>query len=102
MEMIENNLELPWFWEFISFNPNLTIDFIERHKHRKFNWMNISRNYLKNCSTLRLIKQKTISKWWKKKFYFKKLKRLVILKKIMNEKLKGNKDVIILIINYLC
>jgi hypothetical protein len=99
--MIDNNLDLPWFWEYISFNPNLTTNFIERHQNRKFNWMHISGNYLQKCASLRLIKQKKISKWWKTKLISIRIKRLNLVINLLDEFLYGNKDIISLIVCYL-
>jgi hypothetical protein len=49
MDYIEKNLaspELrsvkPWVWQGISWNPNLTMDFIEKYPDKDWNWHGIS------------------------------------------------------------
>jgi hypothetical protein len=34
----------PWIWYFISQNPNLTINFIEKYLEKDWNWNAISSN----------------------------------------------------------
>ena len=45
MKDIEENVDLPWDWNDVCENPNLTIDFIRQFKDIKpLNWINISKN----------------------------------------------------------
>ena len=44
LETIENNLELPWKWDLISSNKNLTFDFIRKHFNKPWNIEKINRN----------------------------------------------------------
>jgi hypothetical protein len=47
MDDINNNMNLQWEWEFISNNPNITIDFIKSHMDLFQSgkvWINISKN----------------------------------------------------------
>ena len=34
----------PWYWRYISKNPNLTMEFIEAHHEKSWNWGWISEN----------------------------------------------------------
>jgi hypothetical protein len=48
MSDITNNLDLPWDWEEVSNNPNITIDFIKNDLQspnpKDWNWENLSKN----------------------------------------------------------
>jgi len=43
MDMIEDNLDLPWCYGSVSLNPNITIDFIRKHDDR-VDFVRLSRN----------------------------------------------------------
>ncbi len=47
METIEQHPHKPWDWYWISHNPNITMDFIERHPDKRWNWNWISINEFK-------------------------------------------------------
>ena len=42
MEIIENNPDKPWDWEWISNNDNITIDFVEKHIDKPWDWEQVS------------------------------------------------------------
>jgi hypothetical protein len=42
MEFIEKHLDSPWDWNTISSNPNLTMEFIEANPDKPWNWLVIS------------------------------------------------------------
>ena len=44
MEIINENHELPWKWNWISCNPDITMDFINDHPEKDWNWPCISSN----------------------------------------------------------
>ena len=44
MEFVEKYPEKPWNWDWISYNPNLTMEFVEQHPEKPWDWINISRN----------------------------------------------------------
>ena len=44
MEMIEKYSDKPWEWNYISQNPNITIEFIEKYPYKLWNWNGISQN----------------------------------------------------------
>ena len=44
MEIIEKYPNKPWDWEFISENPNITIEFIEKYPYKSWDWDSISQN----------------------------------------------------------
>ena len=94
METINNNLDLPWDFEFISLNPNLTIEFIDNNPKKPFNWIYISSNNFKMSKLLRNSKQQKITRWWKKNRIKIKTKRLIAIKQLLNQKLNGNKDIV--------
>ena len=31
LDIIENNMDLPWDWEYVNGNPNITIEFLKKH-----------------------------------------------------------------------
>ena len=42
MDIIEENLDLTWEWQGVANNPNLTINFIRKHKdkfNKTFHWV---------------------------------------------------------------
>ena len=43
MEFIEKYPEKPWDWDWISGNPNITMEIIEKHPEKPWNWDCISR-----------------------------------------------------------
>jgi hypothetical protein len=44
MDMIEKNPDKPWDWEYISCNPNLTMEMIEKNPDKPWDWNDISLN----------------------------------------------------------
>jgi hypothetical protein len=44
MDVIESNINLEWDWNYISWNPNLTMEFIEAHPDKQWCWSLISKN----------------------------------------------------------
>jgi hypothetical protein len=42
--MITNNPDKLWDWYFISENPNITFEFINKHPNKSWNWYSISSN----------------------------------------------------------
>lgn len=40
---IENNMEYPWVWKYVSLNPNLTLKFIKKYPYKSWNWNFISK-----------------------------------------------------------
>ena len=42
--MIEKYPEKPWNWEYISYNPNITIEIIENNPEKPWDWYGISQN----------------------------------------------------------
>ena len=38
MDIIENNPDKPWNWEWISQNPNITIEDFKKHPDKPWNW----------------------------------------------------------------
>ena len=46
MDMIESNIDLPWDWNYVSENPNLTFEFVQKYIDKPWDWEVISRNYL--------------------------------------------------------
>jgi hypothetical protein len=44
MEFIEKHPEKPWDWESISDNPNITMEIIEAHPEEHWDWVSISMN----------------------------------------------------------
>ena len=69
MEMIEKYPEKSWNWEWISQNPNITMEMIEKYPEKPWNWDWISMNTFN----------------WKTKKTNKKLSNLII-----NENLRNN------------
>jgi hypothetical protein len=45
MDIIEKYPNKPWNWNNISFNHNITIDNIEKYPEKPWNWNNISFNH---------------------------------------------------------
>ena len=41
---IESQSHKPWNWQWISCNPNITIETIEAHLDKPWDWMEVSRN----------------------------------------------------------
>ena len=44
MGMIEQYPDKEWDWERISQNPNLTIEFVDKYPDKPWDWYNISQN----------------------------------------------------------
>jgi len=38
MDDIQNNINLPWRWYNISFNPNLTMKFLNKYLNKNWDW----------------------------------------------------------------
>ena len=36
--------DFPWVWSCISYNPNITIDFVKKHIDKKWRWNKLSSN----------------------------------------------------------
>lgn len=59
--MIQQNLDLPWSWQGLSKNPNITMDFIIQHIDKPWDWKEISNNEFlstlswKNTNSIRLL-----------------------------------------------
>ena len=60
---IESNPNKPWEWGWISCNPNLTVDFIEKYADKPWNWGEISKNlFHKHPRITTIIK---VQSWWR-------------------------------------
>ena len=44
MNDIRNNIDLPWNYDWLSFNPNLEISFVKEHPTEKWNYTYMSQN----------------------------------------------------------
>jgi len=44
MDIIEKYPEKPWIWYYISDKPNITMEIIEKHPNKPWNWESISNN----------------------------------------------------------
>jgi hypothetical protein len=44
LEIIESNPNYPWDWDSISYNPNITIEIIEKNPEKPWEWLQISQN----------------------------------------------------------
>ena len=44
MDFIDKHPEKPWDWCYVSNNPNLTMEFVEKHPDKPWNWGCISDN----------------------------------------------------------
>ena len=44
LDNIEQNINLPWDWEFISLNPNITINFILKYVEKNWDWHYLTYN----------------------------------------------------------
>ena len=47
INFIEKNPDNNWDWEYVSSNPNLTIEIIEKYIDKHWDWNEIARNPLK-------------------------------------------------------
>ena len=47
MDIIEKYPEKPWKWEWISYNPNITMAIIEKYPEKPWKWNLISCNHFK-------------------------------------------------------
>jgi hypothetical protein len=47
MDIIEKYPNKPWDWEYISMNPNITMEFIEKNK-KEISFQHLSRNKFDN------------------------------------------------------
>ena len=43
-KFIENNLDKPWNWGLLSWNPNITFDQVLAHPEKPWHWDGLSRN----------------------------------------------------------
>jgi len=60
MNIIDAHSDKPWDWEWISGNPNLTMDFIDAHPDKPWDWRRVSQNKFgwKEDNTIRYYKQR--------------------------------------------
>ena len=40
MEIIEKHPDKPWYWNYISENPNITMEMIEKYPDKPWDWWN--------------------------------------------------------------
>lgn len=66
MEDIDTNPDLPWNWEYIAKNPNLTAEYIKSNLDIGWDWSSISKNKFNQSESLKIVKQKTIVRYWRK------------------------------------
>jgi len=74
MSDIESHMDLPWDWECISRNPNLTMTMIEAHRDERWSWglfimhikltVNILRQYPDEPWDFNLMLRSTLSSLW--------------------------------------
>ena len=43
-KFIEDNIEKPWSWKWLSSNPNLPLDYVLAHPEKPWEWGCLSRN----------------------------------------------------------
>ena len=43
-KFVEDNLDKPWNWGYLSSNPNITVDIVLAHPDIPWNWVGLSRN----------------------------------------------------------
>lgn len=46
IDFIQQHPEFPWDWEQVACNPNLTIEFVRAHPNIPWNWKKISQNFI--------------------------------------------------------
>lgn len=64
MDILNRFPDLNWDWEFISYNQNITLSFIEKHINKPWDWNNLSKN---PHLTIDFIKKHSSYSWdWKK------------------------------------
>ena len=81
MEIIDNFPENPWDWYGIYYNPNLTIEFIEKHPVNPRVWRDISNNKFTFENTR--IKKREACLLLEKELSFHKLQNLYVINQYM-------------------
>ena len=56
LEFIKENLDKPWYWYWLSRNPNITFEFIEKNLDKNWDWVELSKNPI---ITIDIVKNKS-------------------------------------------
>ena len=80
IDIIETHPEIPWNWDWISSNPNITMEFIEKHLHH-ISFSNLSQN--KFTFEHNKMKKKEGYLLLEKEYTFHKLQNLYVINQYM-------------------
>lgn len=70
--MVQSNPHIPWDWGGLSYNPNVTCDFIQAHIHKRWSWTQLSLNPNITCEFVQATQRRWgISDWWRWNFLFR-------------------------------
>ena len=61
MDIIEKNMNLPWKWNLVSHNANITLDFVKKYPDKNWKWSYIS--HVKNIIIDTFDPDKTYNKY---------------------------------------